>query len=62
MPDITMCSGVGCPIKDECYRHTAVANERQSFFTEPPYGKLNDKERPCEFFWQIEKKSPKKKV
>lgn len=38
MPDITMCSGEGCVIKEDCYRFKATPNEyRQSYFTEPPH-------------------------
>ena len=47
MSDITMCFGTDCPIKENCYRYTATANEyRQSYFTNPPYKK--DK---CDYFW-----------
>jgi hypothetical protein len=46
MADITMCSGGGCPMKNNCYRHTATANEyRQSYFCEVPV-----KEGECEYF------------
>ncbi len=32
MPDITMCVGTGCPLREECYRYTAEPNPyRQSF-------------------------------
>lgn len=49
MPDITMCSGEGCPLKDDCWRHNATPNEyRQSFFVTPPYdAESND----CVYFW-----------
>ena len=52
MPDITMCSGSNCPIKEACWRHTAVPNEyRQAFFMNPPFDhEAND----CEMFWKIE--------
>jgi hypothetical protein len=47
MPDITMCAGIYCPIKDNCYRYTAKPNEyRQSYFLTPPY-----KDGKCEHFW-----------
>ncbi len=37
MPDITMCSGANCPLKDECYRYTAEPSKfRQSYFMNPP--------------------------
>ena len=30
MPDISMCRGVGCPIKEKCWRYTAPPSMRQS--------------------------------
>ncbi len=36
MPDITMCSGEGCPAKEKCYRFTAEPSYRQSYFLNPP--------------------------
>lgn len=45
--DITMCTGEGCPAKEECLRYTAKANElRQSYFLEPPI-----KDGKCEMYW-----------
>lgn len=46
-PDITMCSGHGCPMADECYRHTAKQSALQVFFVTPPF--VNDL---CEYFIQ----------
>ena len=47
MPDITMCMGEGCPIKNHCYRHIAKPSEfRQSYFMESPW----DGEK-CEMLW-----------
>jgi hypothetical protein len=46
MPDITMCKGEGCPIKNNCYRNIAKPSEYQSYFEESPF----DGER-CEMFW-----------
>ncbi len=49
MADITMCEGKDCPLKETCYRFTAIVNEfRQSYFTETPYNK--EKEN-CEYLW-----------
>ncbi len=49
MPDITMCPGEECPLKEKCYRFTAHPNEfRQSFFTGIPY---NEDKEECEYFW-----------
>lgn len=51
MPDITMCSGGKCPLKEKCYRYTAKANElQQSYFTEPPF-KIKKGKPECEMFW-----------
>jgi hypothetical protein len=53
MPDITMCDGGGCTIKDFCYRHMAKASERQSFFIEPPYKKKMDG-TDCKYYTKYE--------
>ena len=50
MPDITMCVGKFCPLKETCYRYLASPNEYQSYFLEAPY-KNND----CEHYWKINK-------
>lgn len=50
MPDITMCSGQNCPLKESCYRYKAKPDEyRQSYFTEPPYDREYSK---CDMYWQ----------
>jgi hypothetical protein len=37
MPDITMCKGENCTIKNECYRFTATPDKyRQAYFAESP--------------------------
>jgi hypothetical protein len=47
MADITMCTGDGCPLKENCYRFTAEKSERQSYFFTPPFdGKT------CEVYWE----------
>jgi hypothetical protein len=46
MPDITMCEGTGCPVKDECYRFTANPSDYQSYFVDPPI-----KDGKCEMYW-----------
>ena len=46
MADITMCTGDGCPLKENCYRFTAEKSKRQSYFFTPPFdGKI------CEMYW-----------
>ena len=53
MPDITMCSGEGCPVKEFCYRFTAKPNEyRQSYFVEPPI-----KDGKCDHYWGDQQES-----
>ena len=48
MPDITMCRGEGCPLKETCYRYTAVPDEYwQSYFVEVPV-----KDGECEYYWE----------
>lgn len=38
MVDMAMCEGDNCPMKDKCYRHTAIAAKyRQTYFIESPY-------------------------
>lgn len=47
MSDITKCSGVGCPVKDKCYRFTATTSKfLQSYFVEVPY-----KDGKCDMYW-----------
>jgi hypothetical protein len=49
MPDISMCSGDKCPLKENCYRFLAEPSEfRQSYFMTPPY---NHQTKECEYFW-----------
>lgn len=54
MADITMCSGeLGygemCPMRGNCYRHTATANEWQSYFVLVPYNPAGFPK--CEYYW-----------
>ena len=54
MPDITMCNGIGCNIKERCYRHTAKPTPfMQSYFIDSPIKKDNY----CEYFWEAELKT-----
>ena len=55
MPDITMCVGIFCPLKETCYRYLASPNEYQSYFLEAPY-----KNNECEHYWKID--NPQKKT
>jgi hypothetical protein len=50
MADITMCSGLNCPLKEKCYRFTAIENQfRQSYFQHPPYDVSREN---CSLFWE----------
>jgi len=50
MPDITMCPGGDCPLKETCYRYKAEPSEYlQSYFMEAPY-----KEEDCSHYWEVE--------
>lgn len=58
MPDITMCMGKGCPLKETCYRHKTKPSMYQSYFMESPY-----KDGDCDHYWEIEMSSkPSKKL
>lgn len=51
MADISMCSGVGCPMRNECHRFTAPKNDFwQSWFENIPYKDENGKD-VCDSFW-----------
>jgi len=47
MPDITMCNGVGCYLRDKCYRYTAKPSFRQPYFMNEPI-----KDGKCKEFWE----------
>jgi hypothetical protein len=58
MPDIAMCWGDNCPIKETCYRYTATPSKwRQSYFAETPIKEDNT----CEHFMKIWDKESFKK-
>ena len=50
MTDITKCKGTNCPVKDDCYRHTAVDGFRQSWFFNVP-GEINEGKFTCDMYW-----------
>jgi len=51
MPDICMCPGRECPLKDKCYRYRAKAEDvGQVYYLTPPY-----KEGECRAFIDVEK-------
>ena len=54
-PDITMCSGKDCPLKETCYRYKAEPSDYQSYWLEPPYYA-----GICEHYWEMSSKPSKK--
>ena len=48
MPDIAMCQGGECPVRENCWRHIAPADRWQSYFGTPPFD-----EDGCEYFWDV---------
>lgn len=53
MPDITMCKGEGCELREFCYRFKAEPSKyRQSYFMNPPID--ND---VCNHFWDMRSKN-----
>lgn len=48
MPDIAMCKGDDCPLKEKCYRYLAKPDHYQSYFMIPPY-----KDGKCDHFWEV---------
>lgn len=51
MPDIAMCQGGECPVRENCWRHIAPADRWQSYFGTPPFD-----EDGCEYFWDVNEK------
>jgi hypothetical protein len=51
MPDISMCTGEGCPKKSECYRHRARPSKyMQTYFATPPV----QANGTCAYFSKVE--------
>ena len=47
--DITMCSYLGCPVRDKCKRATATPSEYQSYITNP--STMINGEFKCDLYW-----------
>lgn len=54
MPDIAMCKGDDCPLKENCYRYKATPDYYQSYFLHPPYNKETEE---CSRFWEMKNKN-----
>jgi len=53
MPDICMCPGDRCPLRDHCYRHKAKPSElRQTWFMTAPY---DEDRQHCDEYWPIDR-------
>jgi len=51
MPDICMCRGETCPIKETCYRYLAVPSKPlQSYYSKIPFDIENDF---CDYYIEI---------
>lgn len=55
MPDITMCKGGECPLKDHCYRYRAAPSLRQSYFVNVPFGRDREQPAKCPYYWGLSK-------
>ena len=49
MPDISMCNGGECPLKETCYRFKATPNTHQAYS-----GFYEGSEKECKYYWKIE--------
>jgi hypothetical protein len=58
MPDITMCKGTDCPLKETCYRYTATPSLLQSIYIDVPL----KEDGTCEHYWKIESPTSKQKT
>lgn len=50
MTDITMCTGGDCLVKCYCTRYITKPEERQYYFTEPPFT-MKDGKVKCDMYW-----------
>lgn len=50
MPDISKCSGAGCPDRDTCYRYTSAPSRYQSY--SDFWRDLSEGAEKCGFYWE----------
>ncbi len=55
MPDLTMCPGGACPLRQRCYRYRAVFGGRQDFFGAPPFDAVAG---TCDELWDVARLDP----
>jgi hypothetical protein len=52
MADLTKCNGDNCPVKEHCYRFTALADKYgQSYFVDSPGEHLDNGKFECSHYW-----------
>lgn len=56
MPDIAKCTGVGCSLKEKCYRFTSEAEDYQAYFLKPPI-----KKNKCDYILKQKTNDTKKR-
>ena len=49
MPDISMCGGKGCNVRQSCYRYRAVPSKFMQ-----SYARFDDDAAKCTHYWPIE--------
>ena len=63
MPDISMCPGLDCPNKNDCYRFKALPSKyMQSYFAVPPHTLKVEEDGvttkwECNYYWEFKKPS-----
>ena len=50
MPDISMCQGGDCPMKEKCYRFTATPTPGRQAYISVPYKTDDDGNVTCDFY------------
>ncbi len=54
MPDISLCKGNECVLKESCYRFKAQPDHYQYYFAKPPFNSTESDDQPsCDYFWEI---------
>lgn len=58
MPDISMCNGIDCHLKENCYRYKAIPEDLgQSYFCDAPI-----KDDICFYYWPIDEQYTNKTI